>query len=70
MADSEVITIPLSLPRPVATALARLVSRLGESDCARFAAPCTTYGNRLEADVMWSGLLTLQGALAGAGFGL
>jgi hypothetical protein len=64
MADSEVTTIPLHLLRAGATALARL------ADCARLAAPCTTYGDRPEADVMWSGLLTLQGALAFAGFKL
>ena len=68
MADPEVITIPLCLPRSEATALARLVARLDERDCTRFAAPCTNYDGRPEADVMWSGLLTLQGAPAGKGF--
>jgi hypothetical protein len=68
MADPEVIMIPLHLPHPEATALARLVGRIDAEDCPRFAAPCRTYDNRPEADVMWSALLTLQGALAGAGF--
>jgi hypothetical protein len=70
MADPRVITIPLYLPPAEATALANLAGRIGMDDCARFAAPCATYGDRSEADVMWSGLLTLQGALAGAGFAL
>ena len=68
MADCEVITIPLCLPHAEATALARLAGRLEPEDCARFAAPCTVYDGKPEANVMWSGLLTLQGALAGAGF--
>jgi hypothetical protein len=70
MADCQVITIPVRHPRPEATALACLVGRLDEKDCARLAASCTTYGGRPERDVMWSGLLTLQGALAFAGFTL
>ncbi len=68
MADPDVITIPLHLPRAEATALASLVSRIGAENCPRRAAP--PLGNRSEADVLQSGLLILQGALAGAGFRL
>jgi hypothetical protein len=70
MADSENTTIAISLylRRDTAMALACLVARLGEADCARFAALNATYGDRPGADVMWSALLTLQGALLGAGF--
>jgi hypothetical protein len=69
MAENTLITIQLTLPRPEATALARLLTRLEPEIMPRFAAPCRTYGNLHEADVMWAAVLTLQSALAGAGFG-
>jgi hypothetical protein len=68
MADSEIITIPLCLPRAEATALAALVSRIGTEDFPHRELPPDV--DRSEADVLWSGLLILQGALAGAGFRL
>jgi hypothetical protein len=60
----SVVQLQLCLPCDEAAALAQLVGRLGPEDCARLAAPCASYGDRPEADVMWSGLLTLQGALS------
>lgn len=67
MADSETITIPLHLPRAKAAPLARMVARLDERDCARLSSPCVTCDGKAEADVMWSGLLILEGAMAFAG---
>jgi hypothetical protein len=60
--------ITIRLPDDEAEALAQFMKRLGFEDCARFAAITTTYGGRCEADVIWSGILTLQRGLAEAGF--
>jgi hypothetical protein len=60
--------LPLYLPHAEAAALARLAARLDLDDFARLAGPSASYGDRSEVDVMWSGVLILQGALAGAGF--
>ncbi len=68
MADSEVITIPLCLPRNEAVALAQFVKRIDFDTCARFAALTVTYDGPAERNVIWSGVLTLQGALASAGY--
>jgi hypothetical protein len=68
MADDSTTTIPLSLPKPEATALAALAGRFGIADAVRLAAPCASYGERPEADVMVQAMMRLRGALAGAGF--
>lgn len=68
MADLSVTTILLCIPRNEATALARLAADLDLEECALHADPRRLYGDRTEAEVMLSGLLILQGALAGAGF--
>jgi hypothetical protein len=59
--------VNLYLPDAEAAALTNFVRRLGPGDCARLAGPATSYDGKPEADVMWSGLLTLQGALSSAG---
>jgi hypothetical protein len=68
MATSEVITIPLYLPRGEAAALAKLACRLGLEDCARLAGPGATAGDQPEAGLMRDALLRLTGALAGVGY--
>ena len=65
MADSEAITIPLSLPPDEARALAQLAKRLDRADCERLASRCD--GGE-ERDAMIAGVDKLQSALADAGF--
>jgi hypothetical protein len=69
MAAQDVTPIPLCLPQAEATALAQLCKRVDRGTVAGFAAPCTTYDDRPEADVMWDGMNHLRSALAEAGFG-
>jgi hypothetical protein len=57
-----------ALPANEGTALATLLGRIGYEDCTRFAATTVTYGDRSEADTIWSGVTTLQRKLAAAGF--
>ncbi len=68
MIDVEAITIPLNMPPAEAMALAQFASRLNPQVCARFAALCTVYGERPEADVIWSGIGALRSAFIRAGF--
>ncbi len=68
MADVSITTILLCIPRDEATALARLIAQIDPDECALYAKPHRAYGERSEAEVMFAGLLILQGALAGAGF--
>jgi len=56
------------MPADEAMALAQFCKRVDSETVRRFAAPCTSYGSRPEADVMWSGVLSLKGALARAGY--
>jgi hypothetical protein len=60
--------VMLVIPETEAKALARLVGRIDYDTCNRFASVCHTYGNRSEADVMWSAICILQRQLAQAGF--
>jgi hypothetical protein len=60
--------IALGMRTNEATALAEFMTRLGYEDCTRFAASNVTYNGIPEADAIWSGLQTLQRALAEAGF--
>jgi hypothetical protein len=56
MATSEVITIPLDLPRDEATAFAELLKRTSYDDCLRRSNRNKRYSDgREEADVMWAG---------------
>jgi hypothetical protein len=65
MAESVVTTIPLCLPCAEANALRNLVARLTLEDIERVAEADTIFPDgRPEGVVMWSALLTLQGALA------
>jgi len=59
--------IVLVMPHAEMMALAQFLKRLGFEDCTRYAAPSMTYGDRPEADIIWSGVLTLQRGLAEAG---
>ena len=68
MADSEAITIPLSLPFHEATALSQLCKRVGYDDCVRLSSRFDRYNGRAECDVMWSALNLLRTALAEIGF--
>jgi type IV secretion system protein VirB11 len=60
--------IALGMRANEATAFAKFIQGLGYEDCTRFAAPNVTYNGIPEADAIWSGLQTLQRALAEAGF--
>jgi hypothetical protein len=54
MADTEVITIPIDMPRDEATAFAELLKRTSYDDCLRRANRLKRYPDgRSEADVMW-----------------
>jgi hypothetical protein len=68
VAGKAAIPIALALPRAEATALAQFLKRIGFEDVARFAAATITYDGLAEGEVMWSGVLMLQRALADAGF--
>ena len=57
MADSNVITIPIDLPRDEACAFAELLKRTSYDDCLRRSNRNKRYSDgRAEADVMWAGL--------------
>ncbi len=60
--------ITLDLPNDEAAALAQFCKRVDSETVHRFASPCATYDDQPEGDVMWSGVLKLQRALADAGF--
>jgi hypothetical protein len=69
MANQEVITIPLDLPRAEATAFAELLKRTSCDDCVRRSNRNKRYlDGRCEADVMWSGLRLVETQFAEAGF--
>jgi hypothetical protein len=59
------IKIVLALPRDEAMALAQMCKRFCYEDAQRFA---DHHDGRLECDAMLDGMLTLQRALAEAGF--
>jgi hypothetical protein len=69
MANPEVITIPLDLPRDEACAFAELLKRTSYEDCVRRSNRLKSYSDsREEADVMWSGLRLVETQFAEAGF--
>ena len=69
MATSEVITIPIDLPRDEATAFAELLKRTSYDDCLRRSNRLKKYSDgRAEADVMWSGLRIVESQFPEAGF--
>jgi hypothetical protein len=69
MANPQVITIPIDLPRDEAAAFAELLKRTSYDDCLRRSNRRKTYSDgREEADVMWSGLRLVENQFAEAGF--
>ncbi len=69
MAKSEVITIPIVLPRDEACAFAELLKRTSYDDCLRRSNRRKIYSDgRSEADVMWSALRLVESQFAEAGF--
>jgi hypothetical protein len=69
MADSQVITIPLNLPRAEACAFAALLKRTSYDDCLRRSNRNKRYPDgREEADVMWAGLRLVETQFAEADF--
>lgn len=69
MADQNIITIPLDLPRDEATAFAELLKRTSYDDCLRRANRNKRYSDgREEADVMWAALRLVETQFAEAGF--
>jgi hypothetical protein len=64
MANQEVITIPLDLPRDEACAFAELLKRTSYDDCLRRSNRLKKY----EVDVMWAGLRLVETQFAEAGF--
>jgi hypothetical protein len=69
MADVEVITIPLQLPRPEAEAFAEFLKRSSYDDCLRRANRRKQYPDgREEVDVMWAGLRLVETQFNEAGF--
>ena len=69
MANQEVITIPLDLPRDEACAFSELLKRLSYDDCLRRSNRNKRYPDgREEVDVMWSGLRLVETQFGEAGF--
>jgi len=69
MANQEVITIPLDLPRDEANAFAELLKRTSYDDCLRRSNRNKRYsGGREEVDVMWAGLRLVETQFGEAGF--
>jgi hypothetical protein len=69
LANPEIITIPLHLPRPEAEAFAELLKRTSYDDCLRRSNRRKTYSDgREEVDVMWGGLRLVESQFAEAGF--
>jgi hypothetical protein len=69
MAGTEIITIPLDLPRDEATAFAELLKRTSYDDCLRRSNRAKRYGDgREEADVMWAGVRLVENQFGEAGF--
>jgi hypothetical protein len=69
MANQEVITIPLDLPRDEACAFAELLKRTSYDDCLRRSNRLKRFSDgREEVDVMWAGLRLVETQFADAGF--
>jgi len=67
--SSEVITIPLDLPRDEACAFAELLKRTSYDDCLRRANRRKKYPDgRDEADIMWAALRLVETQFNEAGF--
>jgi hypothetical protein len=68
VAGNAPVPIALTLPRAEATALAQFLKRIGFEDVAKFTSATVTYNGLAEGEVIWSGVLMLQRALADAGY--
>ena len=69
MANQEVITIPLDLPRDEACAFAELLKRTSYDDCLRRSSRLKRYSDgREEVDVMCAGLRLVETQFGEAGF--
>jgi hypothetical protein len=69
MANQDVITIPLDLPRDEACAFAELLKRTSYDDCLRRSNRLKRYSDgREEVDVMWAGVRLVENQFAEAGF--
>ncbi len=69
MGNTEVITIPIDMPRDEATAFAELLKRTSYDDCLRRSNRNKRYPDgRAEADVMWAGLRLVETQFNEAGF--
>ena len=64
MAGSDVITIPVHLPRAEATALASVLKRMDPAVVHNFASPTISNSGQPEGDLAWSGITALLGALS------
>jgi hypothetical protein len=68
MANQEVITIPIDLPRDEAHAFAELLKRTSYEDCLRRSNRLKRYSDgREEADVMWSAVRRVENQFTEAG---
>ncbi len=68
-AGSEVITIPLDLPRDEALAFAEFLKRSSYDDCLRRSNRRKQYSDgREEVDVMWAALRLVETQFGAAGF--
>ena len=69
MASTEIITIPIDLPRDEACAFAELLKRTSYDDCLRRSNRIKKYSDgREEVDVMWAGLRLVEAQFGEAGF--
>jgi hypothetical protein len=69
MANPEIITIPIDLPRDEAAAFSELLKRTSYDDCLRRSNRNKKYSDgRTEADVMWAGLRLVETQFNEAGF--
>jgi hypothetical protein len=69
MGKTDVITIPIDMPRDEATAFAELLKRTSYDDCLRRANRNKRYSDgREEVDVMWAGVRLVESQFAEVGF--
>lgn len=68
MANQQLISIPLHLPRCRSLALAQFCKRVDFETVVRFAAVTVVHDGKSEADLIWLALIALRSALAEAGF--
>jgi len=65
---NDEIPLTLYMPPDLLLAMALLLKRLDYNTCVKLAGPVGRFGNRCEADVMWSAVCELRRQLAEAGF--